>query len=98
MIISENKARQLFKPGQLISINNPIEGKKIVDGYKIFDLETNINNKTAKRIEIEENTNALYITCDVIYDEYDSYSCELHRVLVGNEIFWFFDDFLKRKL
>jgi len=98
MIINENKARQLFKPGQLISINNPIEGKKVVDGYKIFDLETNINNKTAKRIEIEENTNALYITCDVIYDECDSYSCELHRVLVGSEIFWFFDDFLKRKL
>lgn len=101
MIIKENKERQLFKPGQLITISNiktSIDGKKIVEGYKICDLESNIKDKTAKRITVDENTNAMYITCDMIYDQGDSYACELHRVLVGKDFFWFFDEFLKGKL
>ena len=101
MIIKENKNKQLFKPGQLVTIINfvpPSDGKKIVDGYKIFDLETNIRDKTAKRITVKENTKALYITCDTVYDANDSYSCELHRVFVGKEFFWFFEEFLKREL
>ena len=98
MILIENKARQIFKPGQLIKIQDPACKKSFVDGYQMLNLQFDIEDKVAKRISVEENTSALYITCETISEQGELYSCELHKVLIGKEMFWFFDEFLKREL